>query len=404
MVAIAQEVLPYQEIPIAAGFRVHVVQSTEVILSMQGVLAELSTRCGQLGAMDDLAYFLSRPGVLKKKPYLIVISTNSRFPAENLSVDDLTGVVLLYEYQVAGRDSRIFATDDTTGRRTVVAPPHLRSTVAMLAQRALLDRGGHCILVSYQHDEPMMDPSVAGVLRGVKSDFRWGSREREIVGYLPLEETLDATLAKMGQRTRNHLRYYRRRAESQLGCFFESATNISCSEFLEFNRACAYAVSEDVASWRYDSIKRFETPLILGVKDKDGRWLSITGGRSHHGQMEVHWQMNRTDLPAFSLSTVMRAYLIEHAVSEGSRRIYFEGGTTHSMKNSFLREKSTDLIVMRRSLYAQAVRILAKRFLPPENMLGQVLADNDMEWHLSEPPQTAQRTRRRVERHSTRPV
>ena len=47
-------------------------------------------------------------------------------------------------------------------------------------------------------------------------------------------------------------------------------------------------------SWRYDSLKDVETPLLMGMKDKDGRWLSLLGGRRHHDGTEILWQMNRT--------------------------------------------------------------------------------------------------------------
>jgi len=47
---------------------IHIVRGREPILRMQQVLADFSARCDQTGAMDDLAYFLSKPGALKKIP------------------------------------------------------------------------------------------------------------------------------------------------------------------------------------------------------------------------------------------------------------------------------------------------------------------------------------------------
>ena len=363
---------------------IHIVRGREPILRMQQALADLSVRCDQTGAMDDLAYFLSKPGALKKIPCLILISIGSEpstKSGENLSADELVAALLLYEHKAAGHGIRIFATDDTTGRRTLVAPPPLRSAVAMIASRKLLDVGARSILISFRHEAPTIDPSFAGVLQDATSLSQWATREREIVGYLPLEGTFDATLAKMGQRTRNHLRYYRRRAETQLGCSFFPAVEIGRTEFLALNRECAYTVSDEVAGWRYDSLKDLEIPLVMGSRDRDGRWLSLIAGRRHHARMEVHWQMNRSDLPEHSLSTVMRAYLIEHEISQGTTRLYFEGGTTHSMNHSFVPERSTDLIVMRRSPFAAVIPTLAKRFLPPENMLLQVLSDENLKWH-----------------------
>jgi hypothetical protein len=50
------------------------------------------------------------------------------------------------------------------------------------------------------------------------------------------------------------------------------------------------------------------------------------------------------------------------------------------MSHAFVREKSTDLIVMRKSPIARIIPALVRRFLPPENMLLQVLEDKGMEW------------------------
>jgi hypothetical protein len=363
-----------------ADYIVHLIQGRESILRMQQGLADLSKRCNQPSAMDDLKYFLSRPGALKKTPYLVLLSSSTGAPTEITSPDEVMGALLLYEYRVAGRGSGIFATEDTTGRRTLVAPLSMRLTVAMMASRTLLDRGAQSILISFRHPDPAVDVSQAE-LDGA-SALRWASREREIVGYLPLESTLDKTLAKMGRRTRNHLRYYRRRAEAQLGCSLDPQVDISRSEFLTLNRECAYAVPDALAGWRYDSYKDLTAPLLVGIRDKDGRWLSVAGGRRHNGRTEVHWQMNRNDLPLLSLSTIMRAYLIEHEISQGTERLYFEGGTKHSMNHSFVTEKATDLIVMRRSPVALLMRKLAKRLLPPEHMLLQVLSDKELHWHL----------------------
>jgi hypothetical protein len=347
---------------------------------MQPALMELASRSGQTSAMDDLEYFLSRPQIRKKTPYLISLSRDGQPPAAEPASGDLDAAVLLYEHQIGGHGIRIFATDDTTGRRTLVSNASQRSHFALAACHSLLAQGAQCILISFRHDEPSIDPVLAKLLQDRGYSCRWASREREIAGYLPFESTLDATLALMGARTRNHLRYYRRRAENQLGCVFVPDAKISREDFLELNRVSAYPVSDEAAAWRYDSLSGLKTPLLYGMRDRDGRWLSLIGGRHCGGNMEMYWQINRDDMPSQSLSTAMRAFLIEHEVRLGTRRLYVEGGTTHSMSHAFVREKSTDLIVMRQSPIARLIPALVKRFLPPENMLLQVLEDKDLEW------------------------
>lgn len=354
------------------------VRGSSGVLRMQPVLQELAHRSGQVGAMDDLDYFLARPQIRKKMPCLITVAhmeQQSPTPAPG----ELEAAVLLYEHHIAGHGIRIFATDDTTGRRTLVSPPWMRMQFALSACHRLLMQGAQCILISFRHEEPQVDTSLARLLEDRGYACRWASREREIVGYLPLETTFDATLTLMGARTRNHLRYYRRRAENQLGCVFVPDAKISREEFMEMNRTSTYPVPDEMAAWRYESRGMPGSPLFYGMRDRDSRWLSLIGGRHVNSNMEMHWQMNR-DLPEQSIGTAMRSMLIEHEAKRGTRRMYVEGGTTHSMSHAFVRERSTDLIVMRQSSLARIIPALVKHFLPPENMLLQVLEDRALEW------------------------
>jgi hypothetical protein len=118
----------------------------------------------------------------------------------------------------------------------------------------------------------------------------------------------------------------------------------------------------------------------MGMKDGAGRWLSLLGGRRYLDRSEILWQMNRDGLKEYSLGTVMRCYFLEHEVARGSRRLYAEGGTPHSMSHSFVQENVTDLIVRRNTLAAKAMQLLARRYIPPDNELSRMLLSPTMEW------------------------
>jgi hypothetical protein len=193
-----------------------------------------------------------------------------------------------------------------------------------------------------------------------------------------MEETFDGTLAKIGTRTRRNIRYYRKRAEAELGCVFLPLVQISKREFLDFNRECMYAVPAKVASWRYQSLKYLETPLFMGIKDRGGRWLSLLGGRRHHDGTEILWQMNRSGLSPYSLSIVMRSYFMEHEIAHGMTKLYMEGGTAHPMRFSFVNDKVTDLVVVRRSRLGVVVPALANLFIKPDNDLALMLLDKSL--------------------------
>ena len=204
-------------------------------------------------------------------------------------------------------------------------------------------------------------PAAVGAALSASRDrvtARWSTRERVIPGYLELLPTYDATLARVGVRTRRNLRYYRRRAETDLGCVFLPQVQASREELLSFNSECMYGVAAKVAGWRYDSLKELSGPVFMGVKDREGRWLSMLGGRRYLNRSEILWQLNRDGLAAYSLGTVMRSYFIENEIGQGSRRLYAEGGTPHTIRFSFVPENLTDLIVVRQTLAAKAMQLI----------------------------------------------
>src|SRR5579864_4343897 len=90
----------------------HVVRGSENILAMREVLLVFSELCGQPGTMDDLSYFLSKPGLLTRVPCLFLVVKRSNLKLEELGVDDLIGALFLYEYSVLGYGIRAFATND----------------------------------------------------------------------------------------------------------------------------------------------------------------------------------------------------------------------------------------------------------------------------------------------------
>jgi hypothetical protein len=310
--------------------------------------------------------------------------TDPVIDVERLTADDLLGAVLLYRYVVLGCGIGIFSTNDRSGRGTLVAPAALRSTLAEMAIRSLMDQGVHAVLISFrdggsgnpQQGLEKSRPMAASTVD--EGNTRWVWRQREVADYLPLEETFDQTLAKIGTRTRRNMRYYRKRAEAELGCVFLPAVETDEREFLNFNSECMYAVPAKVASWRYRSLKDIATPLFMGIKDRDGRWLSMLGGRRHHGGAEILWQMNRSGLSAYSLSLVMRSYFIEHEIAHGMKKLYMEGGTAHPMRFSFVNDKVTDLVVVRRSRLAFVVPALARLFIKPDNDLALMLLDKSL--------------------------
>jgi hypothetical protein len=189
---------------------VRVVRGRDSILGMKDVLAELGARCGQAGAMDDLHYYLSRPGALKKTPNLILISKRGEPSGGPVKVSDLLGAVILYEYRISGIHTGTYATDDSTGRRTLVAPAELRGRYAALICKWLVEAGAQTVLVTFrgeQGDSEWSNPKSqfrqtvdawGPVVAMIRSKVRKTVVERVNLGYLPIASSFEGTLAALG--------------------------------------------------------------------------------------------------------------------------------------------------------------------------------------------------------------
>jgi hypothetical protein len=361
------------------------VVGAEEVLRLTEQLKDFIGRCGQNGAMQDIGFFLSKPGALPRIPHLLLVSRSGALDLRRPDQDNLLGLLLIFEYRVLGIKTGAFATNDRSGRSTLIAEPQHRSSVAGLTSRALLNDGARMVLMSFCNEDsaeenpgegvgPLLTPKDGKVIAD------WALRDRSVPGYLPLLPTFDETLARIGQRTRSNLRYYRRRVEARVGCVLVPEITVSREEVMSFNRQCWYAVPEKVAKWRYDSLSTLGRPVLMGLKDRDGQWLSMLGGRRYDDRSEIFWQLNHTGYAADSLSTVMRSYFIEHEISQGSRRMYIEGGTAHPMRYSFVMETLTDLVVVRRTPVAKTMEKLAERYISEDNELSQMLGSKDLEW------------------------
>ncbi len=380
----SQPVLSERAFPLCGTYagrndlRSQIIVGREAILQQSGMLIRFAERCEQAGAMQDLSYFLTKPGLLRRTPQLMLISGGPS--RREVDADSLLGAVLLYDHRVLGRSLGMYTTNDRSGRSSLVAPVHLRSVVAEFATRTLVERGAHVVMISFRNGSAAPADDSERSSAAWKKRARWARRERVIAEYLPLESTYDATLAQIGKRTRGHMRYYLRRAEAQLGCCFCPSVELSKAEFLAFNRECSFAVPDRVAAWRYDVHRELAVPLFMGMHDNEGRWLSMVGARRFNESSEILWQMNRQGFPSHSLSLVMRCYFIEHEVLQGSRRFYLEGGSAHSIQNSFVKERVTDLAVLRRSPTALLTQRLVRHVVPGDNQLAHMLSDPELGW------------------------
>ena len=345
---------------------------------MRGMLAELGRRSGQPGVMDIVEHLVHSPTALGKTPYLVLAGLRTGVAAAQATADDVCGAVLMYEYRVAGIGLRVFATDDVTGRRTVIAPPAMRARVAEEACRILAETGAQVALLSLEGRPEPRTPSMRIVTQ--PGTCRIAVRTRTFACDLMLEDTVEATLANMGKHTRRNLRYYRRRAEVELGVTFVPMVEMGVEELVEVHRTSKTRIPDAEAGWRYEGLMATPNRLFAGVRASDGRWLSVVAGRRNGGVTEIEWQMNLEDLPRYSLSTVMRSYLLEHEVELGTRKMVFLGGTPHAMQHSLALSEAGDVLMVRKSVHASLLCCLCRWVFPQPNFLRGMLLDESIVW------------------------
>lgn len=368
--------------PMDAQPEFHVLKGRDRILSMHAVLVELSARCGQIGAMDYIALFLDAPMNQKKIPYLLLATMRTGGDPLTLRAEDLLGAAVVYEYGILGWPTGVFVTDDGAGSRTVIAVREERSRLTIKACEHLMRTGARAALLSYkeQLDPQPQDALIARVVE--RRGWLWGSQVRDMKTYLRLRPTFDDTVAQLGKHTRRNLRYYRRRTEIELGCRFfpEVQAAMSKSEFRELNRVCTHPVDERMVLRRYDDLSTVKDSFCVGIRAEDGRWLSLIGGRRHHRWTEVDWQINRAGMDRFSLGTAMRCFFLENEVALGAERLYFEGGTPHTMRHSLLTEKAVDIFALRPSWRVTLLRMASKSRHGNRNFMLHTLADEAIRW------------------------
>jgi hypothetical protein len=364
-----------------------VLSGRAAVLEQACLLERLAEQCGQAGAMNWLSHFLGVSSFKGKKPYLVLIVRRG-VDVSSLQLEDVHAAVFLFEYRVLGLPTGAFSTDDWAGFRTVVAPEAERGAIAAMAADALLEQGAELVLISYGHAaqaKSEMAPTSSCAAR-------WAWQTRPVAMTLPLEPTLQATLARLGKATRFNLGYYRRRLGAAMPCeFIADARPLIKEQDLEsLNAGSLNRIPLRNFRHKYLSSCRLPGGFLLGLRNDQGKWLSLIGGWRQGSVTVLYWQMNAAGYEKLSIGTAMRSYFLEHEVGLGAKTLVYYGGTPHAIGNSFVRAEVTDLVVRRRSWGAAALQQVAQWITSPRffvrinSLLAQAIGGKDLEWHAAD--------------------
>jgi len=146
---------------------------------------------------------------------------------------------------------------------------------------------------------------------------------------LALPDSYEQLLKSFGSTTRHNFRYYRRRFEAAGHSYLE---NLSSDEL---RSAAMYLKPRCTIPSRRGSIERLldmvataDQVLAVGLRHRNGEWLSIIGGVYRPGAGVLLLQLsNDINFPRDSLSIVLRGYLIEALIRRGASLFTIWGGT-----------------------------------------------------------------------------
>lgn len=146
---------------------------------------------------------------------------------------------------------------------------------------------------------------------------------------LSLPDTYLRFLQNLGSTTRHNFRHYRRRLEAAGHIYLESLTLTElCSAASYLRTSCSIPSSEESISRLLNMVSATEKPLAVGLRHRDGDWLSVIGGVYTADSGVLLLQLNNdVKYPRDSLSLVLRAYLIESLIRQKLNKVIIWGGT-----------------------------------------------------------------------------
>ena len=238
---------------------------------------------------------------------------------------NLAGIVYAKERKLAGVPTGIIYADATLDAMAVAAPAYRQEVFEISVQRLLERKNsrGLRILIPPQGFEYEAIQKMAG---SRLLDVSQAPVENHSV--LELPPSYDLFLDNLGKKTRRNFRYYRRRFEA-LGFYVEEVSGG------QFQQAASDLLKKSVVGAEREGIKRAlamlaasRRPIRVGLRHKNGEWLSILGGWYELDRAIVFIQMNDDrDYAHSALSVVMRGYLIESLISRGVPNLLFWAGT-----------------------------------------------------------------------------
>jgi len=286
-----------------------------------------------------------------------VVAVVSREPGR------IAGLVYLRERLLAGRPSGILHGDGTFGTMVIGAD---RERVLEAALHELLSSRRKLRGIRLVVEPGSEEDKLAQRLAGTKGWDVSPSQVESYHVYLPLPGTYQAFLEGLGSRTRRNLRHHRREFEAAGHHYLD---RLSLDEYRtaarELREQCTVSSGPGALEQTLQWSEAVAEPWMVGLRHQNGEWLGVCGGCSLPGRAIMFLQLNRDrQYQAWSLSNVLRAYLIESLIDQGCPELVFWLGAAGSLARYTRPYPARRLYLDRPSWPWRAIRWTAARLGP----------------------------------------
>jgi GNAT acetyltransferase-like protein len=365
--------------------------SVQVVLGADAIVAiapEIAALCDRTGLGDNpllrVDFFIRRvrlfPG---NRPVVLLVRSSER----------LEGAVYLYEKTLCAVPTGYMrGFDHLSGESSVIADQNARALVLERAIRGLFDQKK--VVAAWATVCLGSTTPLKGRLEDVKGvSAEYNSIRRNY--RLKLNDTFAVTLSRIGSRTRRNLRYYRKRAETQIEATFEPQLTIAQSDaaLSALSKRSFQPFAKSLSEWhKMDVMLRTQPGYFAVGLRANGEWISYLAGIRRGRLTYVILQINHNGFARYSLSTVLRSYLLEDEGRLGQEEINFVNGVCALFQHCCEPDVCVTFVARRGLMAHVIVDWLAPRHSAPDHAL------NIRRWASSSetpPPVQAARGRQR---------
>jgi hypothetical protein len=304
--------------------------STKYPSATQAYSAVVLSTAGEIRSLEPLVGPSLRQNDVLLDPEFFLASVSEGWKPRFVAVrhgDELAGVVCAKEKLLLGFHLGLVYADLTFGTLLFGDARKQCDTFLVALQTLLTSAGTLGIRLRVRPQSPEL-AAVRRLLASHKLDTHFSRVKYHTSLSLPC--TYEQLLLSFGYTTRHNFRYYRRRFEAAGHVYLD---NVSMDEL----RVAAYYLApksripcnSQLTERILKMMAAAHRPLAVGLKDRNGQWLSIVGGvyRPEAGVLLLQLN-NDLEFPRDSLSVVMRGYLIESLINQGMKEFTIWAGTS----------------------------------------------------------------------------